>query len=66
MARHYSEDMAVVWKSNRFVHSGDETYDWPKESDDRPVLQEEYTLTRLRLNVGLTEEDFKPSVLNGR
>ena len=23
LARHYSEDMAVVWKSNRFVHSGD-------------------------------------------
>ncbi len=43
-----------------------EIYDWPKEGDSKPVLEEEYTLTRLRLNVGLTEADFSPSVLGRR
>ena len=43
-----------------------ETFDWPEEGDDQPVLQEEYTLTRLRLNVGLTAADFRPSVLNDK
>ena len=40
-----------------------EIYDWPDEEEDGPALQEEYTLTRLRLNVGLTDADFSPSVL---
>jgi len=38
-----------------------ETFDWPK--DDEKVLEEEYTLTRLKLNVGLTDADFSPAVL---
>ena len=40
-----------------------ETYDWPDQAGDEPVLQEEYTLTRLKLNVGLTDADFSPSIL---
>ncbi|MDP6058804.1 MAG: DUF1571 domain-containing protein, partial [Pirellulaceae bacterium] len=41
-----------------------ETHGWPKDGDTKPVLEEEYTLTRLRLNVGLTDADFSPSVLD--
>ena len=41
-----------------------EIYDWPKDGDAKPVLEEEYTLTRLQLNVGLTDADFSPSVLD--
>ena len=40
-----------------------ETYDWPKNATDEPVLQEEFTFTRLKLNVGLVDADFSPSVL---
>lgn len=40
-----------------------ETYDWPKNAADEPVLQEEFTFTRLKLNVGLVDADFSPSVL---
>lgn len=43
-----------------------ETYDWPKEDGDPLVLQEEFTFTRLKLNVGLTDTDFSPSVLEGK
>jgi len=35
-----------------------EGYGWPKSEDDMPPLLEEYTYTRLKLNVGLTDEDF--------
>ena len=41
-----------------------ETYDWPKEGDDKPILEEEFTFTRLQLNVGLSDADFGPSVLD--
>jgi len=40
-----------------------ETYDWPRQGDDERVLQEEFTFTRLKLNVGLTDADFSPAVL---
>jgi len=41
-----------------------EIYDWPKDGDDQPILQEEFTFTRLKLNVGLSNADFALSVLD--
>ncbi len=37
-----------------------ESYDWPTIDDGKPVLQEEYTYRDLKLNVGLSDEDFEP------
>ncbi len=36
-------------------------YDWPKEEGDKPQLLEEYSYTRIKLNVGLTDKDFDPA-----
>ena len=33
-------------------------YDWPRQSDGRPELIEEYTYTNLKLNNGFTDADF--------
>jgi len=38
-----------------------EAYDWPKHPNSEPDLQEEYTYTNLKLNVGLKEIDFETS-----
>jgi len=38
-----------------------ESYDWPKETGEDPLLTEQYTYTHLQLNVGLTELDFDES-----
>lgn len=35
-----------------------EAYDWPAEADAEPPLAEQYTYTRLTLNIGLTDTDF--------
>jgi hypothetical protein len=35
-----------------------ENYGWPAQAGGRPVLVEEYTYTKLRLNVGLTDHHF--------
>ena len=35
-----------------------ESYEWPSEKDTEPPLIEIYTYQKLRLNVGLTDEDF--------
>lgn len=35
-----------------------ESYDWPSDGSDTPVLLEEYSYHRLNLNVGLTDTDF--------
>jgi Protein of unknown function (DUF1571) len=35
-----------------------ETYLWPKKEGEPPVLLEEYTYMKLKLNVGLTDDDF--------
>jgi hypothetical protein len=40
-----------------------EGYGWPDGEEDDPPLLEEYTFTRLRLNVGLTDAHFHPSVV---
>jgi outer membrane lipoprotein-sorting protein len=34
------------------------SYDWPESPGETPPLIESYTYTRLKLNVGLTDEDF--------
>lgn len=34
------------------------SYDWPEQPGDPPLLLEEYTYLDLRLNVGLSDEDF--------
>ena len=35
-------------------------YGWPREEGGKPTLEEEYTYLDVKLNVGLTEEDFNP------
>lgn len=37
------------------------SYDWPAAPGQEPVLIEEYTYTKVKLNVGLTNYDFDPS-----
>lgn len=38
-----------------------ELYTWPEKAGDAPLLIGEYTYTRLRFNVGLTDKDFDPN-----
>ena len=38
-----------------------QAFTWPKRAGEEPVLEEEYTYTNVRLNVGLTDRDFDPS-----
>ncbi|MDR1958468.1 MAG: DUF1571 domain-containing protein [Planctomycetaceae bacterium] len=38
-----------------------ESYDWPKNSNDKPELIEAYSYDNLRINVGLTDKDFSTS-----
>jgi hypothetical protein len=33
---------------------------WPQTTGGEPILLEEYTYTKLELNVGLTDKDFDP------
>lgn len=35
-------------------------YDWPESEGSEPLLLEQYTYTDLKLNVGLTDDDFSP------
>lgn len=36
------------------------SYSWPEKEGAEPPLEEEYTYTDLKLNVGLTDKDFDP------
>jgi hypothetical protein len=36
------------------------SWSWPKEQGGKPVLEEEYTYTDIKINVGLTDLDFDP------
>nr|WP_161501628.1 DUF1571 domain-containing protein [Rhodopirellula sp. SM50] len=36
-----------------------ESYDWPSEGSDQPVLHEEYIYRDLKLNVALSDEEFE-------
>lgn len=40
-----------------------ESYMWPKNAGEPPLLTEEYTYTRLKLNVGLTDRDFSEDLV---
>lgn len=35
-------------------------YEWPKAGEDKPQLLEEYTYVNMKINVGLTDQDFDP------
>ena len=35
-------------------------WSWPEKPGGEPVLLEEYTYVKIKLNVGLTDEDFDP------
>jgi len=35
-----------------------ESWSWPEKPNEKPVLEEEYTYTRMKVNVGLTDHDF--------
>ena len=35
-----------------------ESWSWPEKSGEKPVLEEEYTYFRMKVNVGLTDQDF--------
>jgi hypothetical protein len=41
-----------------------DAYDWPQDADSDPPLVSEFTYTNLKLNVGLTDADFRPSVIS--
>ena len=41
-------------------------YGWPKHEGDPPPINEEYTYVDLKLNVGLTDEDFSEGKLGGK
>ena len=36
------------------------SWSWPVEEGGQPVLEEEYTYTRVKVNVALTDRDFDP------
>ena len=43
-----------------------EYYDWPKSKGQVPPLVAEYTYTQLKINVGLTDEDFDRAALRAK
>ena len=44
----------------RDILVGYEGFLWPKKEGDPPLLKEKYFYTDLKINVGLTEDDFSP------
>jgi hypothetical protein len=36
------------------------SWSWPAEPGGQPLLEEEYTYTKVTINVGLTDLDFDP------
>jgi len=43
-----------------------ESWSWPVKPGEKPVLEEEYTYLRVKVNVGLTDQDFSTSNSNYR
>ena len=43
-----------------------ESYMWPKAAGEPPLLTEEYTYTRLKLNVGLTDANFSEDLVRSQ
>ena len=57
---HFVYHLARVYIDNELgVPVRYESYDWPEGGSEIPVLQEEYCYCHLKLNVGLTDEDFE-------
>ena len=57
---HFRYHLAKIYVDDKLrVPIRFESYDWPAEESDQPVLQEEYTYRELKLNVGLTDADFQ-------
>ncbi len=51
--------MARIWfDKEKFIPLKYASYAWPLEEGGEPLLEEEYTYTDLKLNVGLNDEDF--------
>lgn len=59
---HFEFHIAKIYIDQQIdVLLGYEGYDWPKNANDPPVLLEKYFYTDLKLNVGMTDDDFSPS-----
>ncbi|TWU25362.1 hypothetical protein Pla52o_16630 [Novipirellula galeiformis] len=56
---HFESHLARIYVDNELkIPIRYESYDWPAEGSDDPVLLAEYTYLDLKLNVGLTDADF--------
>jgi hypothetical protein len=50
----------VYFDNERNILLRYESWSWPTEPGGAPALEEEFTYTNVRLNVGLTDKDFDP------
>lgn len=56
---HFRYHRAIIFvDTERQIPLGYASYTWPETPGDKPVLVEEYLYTKVKLNVGLTDEDF--------
>lgn len=56
---HFRFHRAIVFiDDERQIPLGYASYTWPKAPADKPILMEEYIYAKVKLNVGLTDEDF--------
>lgn len=50
----------IFFDAERMIPLRYAAFGWPKKEGDEPPLEEEYTYLNVKLNVGLTAEDFNP------
>lgn len=50
----------IFFDTERMIPLRYAAFGWPKKEGDSPPLEEEYTYLNVKLNVGLTAEDFNP------
>lgn len=50
----------IFFDSERMIPLRYAAFGWPKKEGEQPPLEEEYTYLNVKLNVGLTAEDFNP------
>ena len=50
----------IFFDTERMIPLRYAAFGWPKKEGDAPPLEEEYTYLNVKLNVGLTAEDFNP------
>lgn len=61
-AAHFEFHRAEIYiDDDRNLPIGFRSYDWPEKPGGRPRLQERYYYTNIKVNVGLTDDDFDPS-----